>query len=219
MGQRTSVIIVTENKNGRRNVKVYHDQWGIGRKSFLDLMTIANAVYNLDYDADICEQAFIPKNVSRAFQIYELEYDGDGACYQFRDSENQGEALNAAEAPEWKDWFESKGVGEFIRHWCDNNNGGMVVYIKETKDESGWRGECHIEAKWLLGTEDEFGEYERFNGEKEFCNVENECFGEAYSMFLTANEYAGLDINRSYADEEFMNVVTGFCKYFEIKID
>lgn len=216
MGQRTNVIIVTENINGRRNVKVYHDQWGIGRKSYLDLMTISNAVYNLDYDGDICSEIFLPKNVTRAVQIYELEYDGDGCCYQFNDKED--DRLIRDDAPGWIDWFYPEKIGEFIKDYCDNNNGGMVVYIKEWKEEGAYRPDQKIEVKWLLGTEDETREYE-YKGKKEISNPENFRMGKAFERWLTAEEYAGLLVNCTYADRDFMAMFKKFCNYFEIKID
>lgn len=217
MGQRTTTIILTESVKGRKNVKVYHDQWGIGRKSYLDLITISNAVYNLDYNADICKEIFIPKNTSNAFQIYELEYYKNGKCKKFFDTECN-KNLKASDAPSWDDWFNSFKIGDFIKHNCDNNNGGMVVYIKETKTEDSFRTNQNITAKWLLGTEDHTRTYE-INGEVITDNPENKIYGEAYSMFLTAHEYANLEINRRFADSPFMDVFDSFCKYFEIETE
>ena len=217
MGQRTNIILVSESVKGRRNVKVYHDQWGIGRKSFLDLMTVGTALYNKNWDEDICDATRIPKGMSNAFQTYELEYDADGACYEFKDTEGEGRVLDRNDAPAWEDWFKPEKIGEFIKYNCDNNNGGMVVFVKETKMENSYLTEWSVEAKWLLGYEDEFGEYE-YNGKKEVCNPENIKLGAAYSRWLTADLYAGLLINCKYADKPFMDAVKKFCNYFEIEI-
>ena len=50
MGQRVNIILAVENKENKKKVYVYHDQWGIGRKSLLNLISIHHAFYNKAYE-------------------------------------------------------------------------------------------------------------------------------------------------------------------------
>lgn len=88
-----------------------------------------------------------------------------------------------------------------------NNNGGMVVYIKENETE--YHG-SHFKVGFLLGSEDTESEYDG-----EVYNKGND--KEAFARWLTPEEYGKMNGGSDYSDPEFVKLFTDFCKYFEVE--
>lgn len=228
MGQRTNIIIVSENKRselndnkGKVRVQVYHDQWGIGRKSFLNLINVFNYAYNLPYGKDALSVELNTPNISKE---YDFHYD-KGVLVNHEEDEDD------PKGPELKTFYTSKGIADFIRRYCDNNNGAIVIYV--TTEGERYSDGTNLKVGWILGWEDcaFYRTYEgdtpviRSKGDDDYGYSEEEFkkyfgytqkFGVPGDLFLSADEYAGININRTYSDEDFMKVVKGYMEYFDI---
>ena len=201
MGQRVNIILAVEDKEFKKKVYVYHDQWGIGRKSLLNLMSIHHAFYNKTYGKSITETANLDPSRSGVCLEYEFNYD-----------KNNTQDKNDKVKYEFEDFLVPDKVGEFIDKYCDNNNGAMVVYIRESENMESWNPDVDFKCGFLLGHEDECYEYD---GEE--YNKENTHLGKAFHKWLSLEEWCKLSINSSYADEEFKNIVNSYMQYFDIK--
>lgn len=215
MGQRTSIILAVEDKEGNRKVSVYHDQWGIGRKSYLNMMAVFHSLYNKRYGKSLTESVRLNPETSGTILEYEYEYAtvknggknipvAKGVFHSGTDGET-GERI-----PAFEDFLDNSACGEFIDSHMDNNNGAMVIHVKEEqKGKAGYETEETIRVGWLLGHEDE-GHYDE-DSDEWVVDVP------AYGKWMTAQEYADIDINKHYADEKFMDIVKGFMDYFGIE--
>lgn len=214
MGQRTAIILAVESKEGNKKVSVYHDQWGIGRKPFLNMMAIFHSYYNKRYGKDITEQIKLNPETSGTILEYEYKYStikkgrksipvASGVFHSGTEDEIE------EYIPDFDAFLDNVVCGEYIDSHMDNNNGAMVIHVKEIqKGKMSYETEYEIEIGFLLGHEDE-GHYDD-ETEKWIVDVP------AYSKWMTAEEYAQLDINKTYADEKFMGIVRGFMYYFGI---
>ena len=202
MGQRVNIILAVEDKKGDKKVTVYHDQWGIGRKSLLNLLSIHHSLYNKGYDKSITEEVSLDPKRSGVYLEYELHYNKKGE--QSKKDEVKYPYENFL-SPEW--------IGNFIDSHCDNNNGAMVVHIKET-DNGTWNSDVSFKVGFLLGHEDEYHTYD-YKGEVEVCNKENEKYGKAFSKWISLEDWCNLDINVTYADKDFKSIIEAYMKYFE----
>ena len=201
MGQRVNIILAVENKENKKKVYVYHDQWGIGRKSLLNLISIHHAFYNKAYDKSITETANLDPSRSGVHLEYEFNY-----------GKNNKQDENDEVKYKFDDFLVPDKAGDFIDEYCDNNNGAMVVYIKESESTESWKPDVDFKCGFLLGHEDEYKEYDG----KEY-NAENAHLGKAFHKYLSLEEWCKLSINSSYADKDFKNIVKSYMQYFNIK--
>ena len=104
MGQRTNILLSLENKEGARLNKVYHLQWGYGKIMPVILLNILSG-QSIGVGKE--KQNFFSSVVPNTDDISELERDF--SCFDFTRLEDCQKVLNH----------------------CDNNNGALVVCIKE----------------------------------------------------------------------------------------
>lgn len=189
MGQRTQIIVIKENNKGEVRKTVWHHQWGFGRIMYLALMSLYISDYNKDtwaegYDFFNTSFPLIPK------------------------------LINVTDVVP-KDILEQANVNDLasirqVIDYCDNNNGAMVVYIKENPTENYLTSQFKV--GFLMGLEDEY--YTSTYDNKTY-NKRN--IGEKpFSRWLTPVEYGRINGGNKYSDEDFIEMVYKFCEYFEI---
>lgn len=189
MGQRTQIIVIKENNKGEVRKTVWHHQWGFGRIMYLALMSLYIGDYNKDtwaegYDFFNTSFPLIPKLINVTDEIP-------------------------------KDILEQVNVNDLasirrVIDYCDNNNGAMVVYIKENPTENYLTSQFKV--GFLMGLEDEY--YTSTYDNKTY-NKRN--IGEKpFSRWLTPVEYGRINGGNKYSDEDFIEMVYKFCEYFEI---
>ena len=110
MGQRTQLLVQIEGRSGGRLNKVYHLQWGHRKKLPMAFLHILSSRYFRPEGADIF-QAF--KDVLKIMDGLNDIDSRDWSIYDFNKLEDCKKALSH----------------------CDNNNGAMVVIIKEHHDK------------------------------------------------------------------------------------
>ena len=188
MGQRTQIIVIKENNKGEVRKTVWHHQWGFGRIMYLALMSLYIGDYNKDtwaegYDFFNTSFPLIPKLINVTDEVP-------------------------------KDILEQANVNDLasirqVIDYCDNNNGAMVVYIKENPTNYMT---SQFKVGFLMGLEDE---YYTSTYDNETYNERN--IGEkAFSRWLTPVEYGRINGGNEYSDEDFIEMVYKFCEYFEI---
>ena len=189
MGQRTQIIVIKENNKGEVRKTVWHHQWGFGRIMYLALMSLYIGDYNKDtwaegYDFFNTSFPLIPKLINVTDDVP-------------------------------KDILEQANVNDLasirqVIDYCDNNNGAMVVYIKENPTENYLTSQFKV--GFLMGLEDEY--YTSTYDNKTY-NKRN--IGEKpFSRWLTPVEYGRINGGNKYSDEDFIEMVYKFCEYFEI---
>lgn len=189
MGQRTQIIVIKENNKGEVRKTVWHHQWGFGRIMYLALMSLYIGDYNKDtwakgYDFFNTSFPLIPKLINITNDIP-------------------------------KDILEQINVNDLasirqVIDYCDNNNGAMVVYIKENPTNYMI---SQFKVGFLMGLEDEY--YTSTYDNKTY-NERN--IGEKpFSRWLTPVEYGRINGGNEYSDENFIEMVYKFCEYFEIE--
>ena len=189
MGQRTQIIVIKENNKGEVRKTVWHHQWGFGRIMYLALMSLYIGDYNKDtwaegYDFFNTSFPLIPKLINVTDEIP-------------KDILGQANVDNLASIRR-------------VIDYCDNNNGAMVVYIKENPTENYLTSQFKV--GFLMGLEDEY--YTSTYDDKTY-NKRN--IGEKpFSRWLTPVEYGRINGGNKYSDENFIEMVYKFCEYFEI---
>ena len=190
MGQRTQIIVIKENNKGEVRKTVWHHQWGFGRIMYLALMSLYIGDYNKDtwaegYDFFNTSFPLIPKLINVTDEVP-------------------------------KDILEQANVNDLasirqVIDYCDNNNGAMVVYIKENPTENYLTSQFKV--GFLMGLEDEY--YTSTYDNKTY-NKRN--IGEKpFSRWLTPVEYGRINGGNKYSDEDFIEMVYKFCEYFDIE--
>ena len=189
MGQRTQIIVIKENNKGEVRKTVWHHQWGFGRIMYLALMSLYIGDYNKDtwaegYDFFNTSFPLIPKLINVTDEVP-------------------------------KDILEQANVNDLasirqVIDYCDNNNGAMVVYIKENPTNYMT---SQFKVGFLMGLEDE---YYTSTYDDKIYNKRN--IGEKpFSRWLTPVEYGRINGGNKYSDENFIEMVYKFCEYFKIE--
>ena len=190
MGQRTQIIVIKENNKGEVRKTVWHHQWGFGRIMYLALMSLYIGDYNKDtwaegYDFFNTSFPLIPKLINVT----------DGVPKDILEQANVNDLASIRQ----------------VIDYCDNNNGAMVVYIKENPTENYLTSQFKV--GFLMGLEDEY--YTSTYDNKTY-NKRN--IGEKpFSRWLTPVEYGRINGGNEYSDEDFIEMVYKFCEYFEIE--
>lgn len=189
MGQRTQIIVIKENNKGEVRKTVWHHQWGFGRIMYLALMSLYIGDYNKDtwadgYDFFNTSFPLIPKLINVT----------DGVPKDILEQANVNDLASIRQ----------------VIDYCDNNNGAMVVYIKENPTDNYLTSQFKV--GFLMGLEDEY--YTSTSDNKTY-NKRN--IGEKpFSRWLTPVEYGRINGGNKYSDEDFIEMVYKFCEYFEI---
>ena len=188
MGQRTQIIVIKENNKGEVRKTVWHHQWGFGRIMYLALMSLYIGDYNKDtwaegYDFFNTSFPLIPKLINVTDEVP-------------------------------KDILEQANVNDLasirqVIDYCDNNNGAMVVYIKENPTNYMT---SQFKVGFLMGLEDEY-----YTSTYDDTTYNERNIGEKpFSRWLTPVEYGRINGGNEYSDEDFIEMVYKFCEYFEI---
>lgn len=186
MGQRTQVLVIKEKNNGERKSHFFHIQWGFGRIMYLGLIDLLLQDYNKDTFKD--GYSFLDCKFATNEKIHDIS---DGV---------PEDVLNNASV---KNFDSIRKVFEY----GDNNNGGMVVYIKESKEDYG---SAKFKVGFLLGEEDIDATY---NGER--YNEGND--KEPFARWLTPTEYGKMNGGHEYSDDKFVRICNSFFKYFGVE--
>jgi len=123
MGQRTNILLSIENKAGARLNKVYHLQWGYGKRMPMAFLHLLSSRYFKHEKEDIfqfCTKAMELNGID------DLEHDR--SIYNFNKLED---------------------CQKVLCH-CDNNNGAMVVIVTEDAKDYIYP---HYQVGFLLGPE------------------------------------------------------------------
>ena len=217
MGQRTAIIIVAKDKDNKVVVRTYHDQWGIGRKMPLALMSLYNRLYNRPYGKTITETAYIDPsqhNISLEFEmVYPTGKELGKAMHHdiymkdgvLTDDVEAATRANHRSFIYWdyipkkvSDWENPKQVQEFINGCHDNNNGALVVFLTPNP-EVDWQTPS-VKIGWLRGEEDR-----------------GRLTDKGMNQWMSTEEYLSLGVNKSYADSRFRKMFRYFLDYFEVK--
>jgi hypothetical protein len=178
MGQRTQVIVQTIDKANVKKVRVYHIQWGFGRIMPMELMALVirsmrKNTWNKSYNFH---------------KMHKLNQDGASSTHDVTKETAEylkvdGKNINDLDVRNIKD------VKSIFSH-CDNNNGLMVVEIKEGEMEYD---QCNFSVGFLLG-------WEQSN--------------KPCTKFITPRQYMNKFTN--YCTEDFIQQFELFCKHFEV---
>lgn len=189
MGQRTQIITVAESLNGEAKVRIYHLQWGQGNKMPMCLVDIINKAYDFPYRQNMCEYDFLPSMVPDYTECFE-----------------NGKHVSGEIGEDLEKYTESSSIGQIIKKWCDNNNGAMVVYLKEYEGE--YQTEVSVKYGFLMGTEDEH----RRNEDGEEYDSDTKEYGKAFEKWLNLSEWRNIPVNRYYIDEDREEA---YCVYYK----
>lgn len=190
MGQRTQVLVIKENNKKEKKTYFFHHQWGFGRVMYLGLM-------------DLFMQDYSKETFDKNYDFFDCSFKTSGKFYDVTD-EVPKEVLDAADINDLDTIRNVFGYG-------DNNNGGMVVYIKQQK--TGWYT-SKFKVGFLLGSEDEEWDERDDNGNLVQHNVGN---GKAFERWLSPKEYGVFNGGSGYSDKKFVSMFEKFCRYFNIK--
>ncbi len=217
MGQRTAIIIVAKDKDNKVVVRTYHDQWGIGRKMPLALMSLYNRLYNRPYGKTVTETAYIDPSQHNISLEFEFNYPTGkelGKAFHHDIYLKNGELVDDVETATranhhnfiyWDyipkkvaDWENPKKVQEFINGCHDNNNGALVVFL--TPDpEVDWHTPS-VKVGWLRGEEDR-----------------GRLTDKGMNQWMTTEEYLSLGVNKSFADSRFRKMFRSYLDFFSIE--
>ncbi len=184
MGQRTQVLIIKENNKGERESRFYHLQWGFGRAMYFTFMDLFLNDYNKDtFKGD--------------YNFFNLTPTTNSRLYDITDDVNK-EVLAKADP---NDLSTIRNVFDY----GDNNNGGLVIYVKENQDKYNL---SEFKIGFLLGDEDAYTYDE---------NDKRQEIEQPFARYLTPQEYGEMNGGSCYSDPDFTAMFDSFCKYFEVE--
>ncbi len=188
MGQRTAFLIKRTFWDGKVNIRLVHHQWGIGRVMHNNFM-----------------KAFLEMVTYRGFQEKTLKdfmtiIDDEHSLY-FEKNFRKGSLATP-------DVFDKKVIKRYFNK-TDNNNGGMIIDIKEKSSEKQpWGLDIeNIKIGFVVGDEECDYDYDKdkYIGDKPF------------EKLYTGEEYVKISCDGEYAYPEFLEMWQGFIKNFEIE--
>lgn len=188
MGQRTAFLIKRTYWNGKVNIRLVHHQWGIGRVMHNNFM-----------------RAFMEMVTDRSFQGKTLKdfmkiIDDEGSLYLEKNFRK-----GSLSTP---DVFDKKVIKRYFNK-TDNNNGGMIIEIKEKpSDKQPWGLDIEsVKIGFIVGWEECDYDYkaDKYTGDKPF------------EKLYTGEEYVKISCDGEYAYPEFLEMWNGFIKQYEIE--
>lgn len=187
MGQRVQVLVIKDKNNGKRKVSFFHHQWGFGRCLYLGFLDL----FIQDYHKD---------TFKKDYNFFDTKFVTNSSYYDI-----------TADVP--KRVLEAVNPDDFascahVFDWGNNNNGGMVVYIKEDKVEYNM---SKMKVGFLLGPEDRHRVYE--NEEYNIGNDDND-----FARWLTPAEFGRMNGGSDYSDNDFVKIFNEWLKYFDIEV-
>lgn len=186
MGQRTAFLIKRTYWNGKVNVRLVHHQWGIGRvmhhnfiKAFLEMIT--------------------DRNYSKTLKDFMTIIDDKYSLYFEKNFRKGNKSI--------PDVFDKKIIKRYFNK-TDNNNGGMIIEIKEKQsDKEPYRADIEdVKIGFIVGWEECDYDY----------NTDKWLGDEPFSKLYTGEEYVKISCDGEYAYPEFISMWNGFIQNFEI---
>jgi len=186
MGQRTAFLIKRTYWNGKVNVRLVHHQWGIGRvmhhnfiKAFLEMIT--------------------DRNYSKTLKDFMTIIDDKYSLYFEKNFRKCSKSI--------PDVFNKKVIKKYFNK-TDNNNGGMIIEIKEKQsDKEQYRADIEdVKIGFIVGWEECDYDY----------NTDKWLGDEPFSKLYTGEEYVKNSCDGEYAYPEFISMWNGFIQNFEI---
>lgn len=181
MGQRTAILIKRVDRNGKVDIRLIHDQWGFGKvMPAYFLKELMDCYYGYDKYND--------KKTIRSYFKFNTKKNN---LYK-KSSKN----IDVFDIKNIKEWFDI----------TDNNNGGMIVEIIESKNSRYYVEIESIKISFVLGDEECYNyiDNERIETEKPF------------SRLVSANEYMEKTGGDTYCPIEFRNAFDNILKTFKI---
>lgn len=187
MGQRTAFLIKRTYWDGKVNVRLVHHQWGIGRvmhnnfiKAFMEMVTY---------------RGFQEKTLKDFMTIIDDKY----SLYLEKNFRKGSKGI--------PDVFDKKVIKRYFNK-TDNNNGGMIIEIKEKQtDKQPWGLDIEsVKIGFVVGWEE--CEYDYKNDKW----VDEKPFERLY----TGEKYVKISCDGEYAYPEFLEMWNGFIKNFDI---
>lgn len=169
MGQRTQIILVKENLKRSREIRIFRHNLGYGKMTYMTLIELCIQHYNNNDNFNNFEKFRLIKG----FHETSINFDNDEID------------------------INNPKYFKYILERYDNNNGGLVIYLKQKKDVF-INYDCYI--GFLLGS----GDYEY--GDETLKN-----------KYLNPFEYGRLNIYNYQIEAEFLEMFDKFCKCFNIK--
>lgn len=187
MGQRTAFLIKRTYWDGKVNVRLVHHQWGIGRvmhnnfiKAFMEMVTY---------------RGFQEKTLKDFMTIIDDKY----SLYLEKNFRKGSKGI--------PDVFDKKVIKRYFNK-TDNNNGGMIIEIKEKQtDKQPWGLDIEsVKIGFVVGDEECHYNYDlhKYIGEKPF------------EKLYSGEEYVKISCDGEYAYPEFLEMWNGFIKNFDI---
>ena len=186
MGQRTAFLIKRTYWNGKVNVRLVHHQWGIGRvmhhnfiKAFLEMIT--------------------DRNYSKTLKDFMTIIDDKYSLYLEKNFLKNSKYIPNV--------FDKKIIKRYFNK-TDNNNGGMIIDIKEKQsDKEPYRADIEdVKIGFVVGWEECEYDY----------NTDKWVGDEPFSKLYTGEEYVKISCDGEYAYPEFISMWNGFIQNFEI---
>ena len=188
MGQRTAFLVKRTYWNGKVNIRLVHHQWGIGRvmhnhfiKAFLEMIT----------------NNYYPAKTLKDFMTI---IDDEDSLYEEKNFRKDSKRI--------PDIFDKKVIKRYFSK-TDNNNGGMIINIKEQQSD---KEPCSLKIEdlkisFIVGDEECNYDYDldKYIGDKPF------------ERLYTGEEYVRISCNGEYAYPEFSSMWNGFINQYGIK--
>ncbi len=188
MGQRTAFLIKRTFWDGSVNIRLVHHQWGIGRVMHNNFM-----------------RAFMEMVTYRGFEEKTLKdfmtiIDDEHSLYVERTFKKSNRYQPNV--------FHKNTIKRYFNK-TDNNNGGMIIEIKEKpSDKKPWGLDIEsVKIGFVVGWEECEYDYktDKYIGEKPF------------EKLYSGEEYVKISCDGEYAYPEFLEMWQGFIKNFEIE--
>ena len=188
MGQRTAFLIKRTYWDGKVNIRLVHHQWGIGRvmhnhfiKAFLEMIT---------------DRSYPAKTLKDFMKIIDDEH----SLYKEQNFRKDSKRI--------PDIFDKKIIKRYFSK-TDNNNGGMIIDIKEKQsDKEPYSLKIEdLKIGFVVGDEECNYNYDlaKYIGDKPF------------ERLYTGEEYVRISCDGEYAYPEFINMWNGFINQYGIE--
>ena len=188
MGQRTAFLIKRTYWNGKVNIRLVHHQWGIGRvmhnhfiKAFLEMIT---------------DRSYPAKTLKDFMKIIDDEH----SLYKEQNFRKDSKRI--------PDIFDKRVIKRYFSK-TDNNNGGMIIDIREKQsDKEPYSLKIEdLKIGFVVGDEECNYDYdlEKYIGDKPF------------ERLYTGEEYVKISCGGEYAYPEFINMWNGFINQYGIE--
>lgn len=187
MGQRTAFLIKRTFWNGDVNIRLVHHQWGIGR--------VMHNNFIKDFFKMITDRTF-----NTSLKDYMKIIDDEHSLYLERTFKSTNRYI--------PDVFDKKVIKRYFDK-TDNNNGGMIIEIKEKRSEKEpfYTEIEDLKISFVVGWEECDYDYKNdlWLGDKPF------------ERLYTGEEYVKISCDGQYAYPEFLQMWNGFIKQYEIQ--